>query len=968
MKIDLYLNGNLVEIDKDIDFVLNKQFTELSDLTAIIVDYSKTIKIPMTAKNNELFNYTFKLDRQVLINESVFSYDPTRKIPMTMLFNGSLVMDGYALLNNVNVKDKTYEITLYGQLGKIFNELKDKKLDDYKINTNNNTSFWTKIQMNTKTISDSFLNYYHNLSWNSYNWYDFWGYAPQMIGNTDTIDTSGYEVRSSGEVKNFVDVLNTTRGITYGDIYIGDGLDMNQYCEIRTYMTRPYVYVDKIIQLVQQEINNGDYDGYHLVLDLDWFNSENPYYKDLCFFPGNESIIEEGNSQNGMVTWNNAERTFYFNYTYLPSTTSVELDGYSYTTSNNIVTISDTSGEDIPATITLNCDGIVVRDRITGVGDTSGFNSDGRWAYYNLPNSYNLPLRYIGIYDDADNLLYKLYLCDNNIKSVHEDSGFLYWEHSVYSIGDVWNTLKGMSTKNIVPNTCSWVNGSSSNNYCEVTQVYNFGNIVLNTNKFKFKTGCDIINPLYGGKIVSANISSSDYKTLCPFKNDKYNKTMWNNGATYSLNFRPIQTLTVSSNTYRSGSTWTILDVLGYDFTPFTWLIDYVKKFRLFFDIDYDTKTITLTSKYFDNISYKKMTVDYSKDVSIEPVVDKYRCYNYGYKGNESKKGLKYPAKYDGVNYGDMNRLTDININNETLSLIPDEEESVFIPVKMDCLNWANLNSSSPIQYSNPIFTNKVINTLNKDGEIEYYPFYAFRWANAGRPNQSSTPFYWLSDDTPNQRNTGKYCYLERTSSNGWDTVVEPTQDGSNVYYLKGMSLIPQFDNYIRRTVSLRNFPGTRALRSVEEEYIIPEETENLQDDTVESSYTDPVTGETRVIRRSRAYVSDDENETGTYLFWHTFAIPKEVYNGYLPNNVDGYCVWNRWRNYLDKEIFNPNNKKVTCYVRMSYPDFIKFKFNQLFVIDQNVFLVNKIIDFNPNSTAPTKVELIQINDVDNLK
>ena len=56
-------------------------------------------------------------------------------------------------------------------------------------------------------------------------------------------------------------------------------------------MTRPYVYVDKIIQLVQNEINNGDFNGYTMTLDPDWFNSTNPYYKDLCFFPGNESIV-----------------------------------------------------------------------------------------------------------------------------------------------------------------------------------------------------------------------------------------------------------------------------------------------------------------------------------------------------------------------------------------------------------------------------------------------------------------------------------------------------------------------------------------------------------------------------------------------------------------------------------------------------------------------------------------------------
>jgi hypothetical protein len=52
----------------------------------------------------------------------------------------------------------------------------------------------------------------------------------------------------------------------------------------------------------------------------------------------------------------------------------------------------------------------------------------------------------------------------------------------------------------------------------------------------------------------------------------------------------------------------------------------------------------------------------------------------------------------------------------------------------------------------------------------------------------------------------------------------------------------------------------------------------------------------------------------------------------------------------------------------MSYPEFISFKFNQLVVIDHSVFLVNKIIDFNPNEISATKVELIQVSDVDNLK
>ena len=957
MKIELFLDGNPVEINKDIDFVLNKQFTELTDLTSIIVDYTKTVKVPMTPRNNELFNYVYKLEHQVLMNEDIISYDPSQKINMTMTFNGSIVMDGYAVLNSVNLNEKVYEINLYGQLGSIFSSLKEKVLDEYLNGTN---GWWKTIKMNAQTIVTSFRNAGHSLDWSSENWYDFFGFAPQVIGNSDNFNTSGYEEYGTGEVKNFVDVINTTRNITYADIYVKDGLDFNQYKEIRSYMTRPYVYVDKIIQLVQNEINNGDFNGYTMTLDPDWFNSTNPYYNGLCFFPGNESIIDSGEGVNGLVTWDDSERYMNWPMTYRPSTSTVDLEGYTYNEGNNgLITISSSSGE-ASVTLSLNGDGVVVRDRVNGVGSTSGFNSNGKWAYYNLDNMNQIPVRYIGVYDSNDVLINKLYLVDDRVHSVHKDKAFLHYEHTHTELSGVWNKLKKLNSKNIVPNSCKWINGSSDNNYCEVTQIYNFGNDVLNTNSFKFKVGCDLIN-LSSGTMVKENISHSEYKPLCPFKNNKYKNEVWKNGATWVSYFRPIQSMNVSSNTYRSGSYWTIKDILGREFNPFKWLIDYVKKFRLAFDIDYMARTINLKAGYFNNITYKEITVDYGKDVMIEPIINKYNKVNYGYKSNNSKKGIKY-YKNNGVEYGDFDINTLIDLNNESLSLTPDKDESVFIPEDMKCLYWDNLNSTQSIRYYNPIMTNKVINTLNKDGEIEYYPFFAFRLNNLHNYIQPNVPFYFISDDTPNQKNNGEYTYLEHSS--GW----------INDKYLIGLNIIPQFDNYISRTVSLKSTIVPTAM-SVEDNEIPKPATkgdavgvdETTTDEIVTVEYTDPVTGQKKVIRRPMASGSTVEEETQDFLYWTTFGVPKEVYNGYLPSNIDNYSIYNRWKNYLN-EIFNVHNKKVTCYVRMTYPDFINFKFNQLFVIDNCVFLVNKIIDFNPNSTEPTKVELIQISDVNNLK
>lgn len=904
MKIELFLAGNPVEINKDIDFVLNKQFTDLTDLTSIIVDYSKTIKVPMTPKNNDLFNYVYKLEHQAY----GVTYNPAQKIPMTMCYNGAKVLEGYALLKSVNLKDKTYEIGLYGQMGKIFSMLKERTLANYHTESN---GFWKTVRMNTKAVKDSIDNWSWDLDWSSTDWTDFWGLTPQMIGKSDLIDTTKFEAPGTVDYTDFEEDINTARSITYADLYVKDGLDFNQYLEARSYMCRPYVYVNKLVQLVQAEINNSqEFDGYSLVLDPDWFNNQNPYYQDLCYFPGTESPVDSGEGTNGQVTWKQNELNMGDNgglpYEFLPTVDTNALDGYTYSTSGNTITLTNSvPGQDTTATMTLKANSVMVRDRVTGVLYVGDFNTRGRWAYYNLAVMNIIPIRYIGVYDSNDNLIYKLYLCDNEIHSVYDRNHT--WAHT--TIKDVWATLKKLGPKVVVPESAAWMNGSLANQYCEVTQYYDFGDVVLNTNSFKFKIQCDFID-FWRETVSQENISWSSYESLYPFYSDKYKSKVWTSGATFYGYFKPIQALEVSSNNYRSGSYWTIKDVLGNDFNPFLWLINYVKKFRLFFDIDYISKTITLKGNYFDTVTYKDVTVDYSKDMKVDPVVDEYKRVIYGYRENESRKGTIYNKKY-GVEYGDKEYDTRLDINDETMELSPDKEEGVFIPVIMNALTYRTLKSPhSVLRYTNDLGTSKVITTLTADGDLDYFPFYAFR------DNNAATTYTWyISDDSGNQKNTGSYAYLDHTNNAlnpGWETQVQYVQDGQDVLYLQPMNYIPQFDNYMYHPI-------------------------------VEGGVKD-------------------------YLWWHTFGTPREVYNDYLPSNIECRDVlsyrWNRWL----YEVFSPHNKKVTCYVRMSYPEFINFKFNQLWVIDHCVFLVNKIIDFNPNQVGPTKVELVQISDVDNLK
>lgn len=92
---------------------------------------------------------------------------------------------------------------------------------------------------------------------------------------------------------------------------------------------------------------------------------------------------------------------------------------------------------------------------------------------------------------------------------------------------------------------------------------------------------------------------------------------------------------------------------------------------------------------------------------------------------------------------------------------------------------------------------------------------------------------------------------------------------------------------------------------------------------------------------------------------------PRVSYDG---ANVNTYSsdstIYSRfWKNYI-AEIYNVNNRIVTCYVMLDYLDILSFSFRNFIHIDNTLYHVNKIIDANPATKVPTKVELITIQDI----
>lgn len=123
MKTQLFIENKEVELTDDVQFLLNKQFEDITNPTVIINDWSKTISIPFTESNNRLFGYVYRADRIISSNGTEDSYklmniyfDPTKKLDFKLVYNSFDMMTGYAKMNEIKQINGsgTYDITLFG--------------------------------------------------------------------------------------------------------------------------------------------------------------------------------------------------------------------------------------------------------------------------------------------------------------------------------------------------------------------------------------------------------------------------------------------------------------------------------------------------------------------------------------------------------------------------------------------------------------------------------------------------------------------------------------------------------------------------------------------------------------------------------------------------------------------------------------------------------------------------------------
>ena len=696
--IRLFLENKEVELTEDIEFSINKYFENILKPTEHYVEFSKTVNIPFTQKNNALFGWIYEPDRITTLDTASdpqftgIHFDPYRKIDMRLQEGDNILLKGYAKMLSIDYDGSfgSYSLNLYGELGKVFSELNKMTFDSSEYEDEDD---YNNYYIDGSEYYDEYVNY--NLifnSWNNnhnsmsllprtdskYKNYNVIGWSPLNI-KTDAIDQKSFE--KDGETKTFQEVLEDLKEPTFvestncnAETAIGDGLLPRDIGEFRSYLQQPYIYFNQLLQIVGAKCKSTT--GYEFDLDELWFNSLNPYYYDTVLslknYEQNDEFVQNGYNISSSLWWHLPVQTW----------NSVVTDYVVFSNASEAVQLLNSDYE------SLNLTNI---DRIST-------NTSVKF-YLTLYNNRQL----VPIYDiDMDDAI---------IMSVAFE-GKDYSDSSKKLIMNVQNIVvyPNDMTSTILENLKKAFPGAQF--------VKTNGSIWKTQNEIEFTANLKTVGFSFSGDNVKLLVTARSWKNNNPiygseFTDMRLSTYPWNGaeeGQSIAVNV-------YEESTHRSFSKATLNTLWNNAYKPFEFIMQYCKMFRIGIFADYVNKKlkfIPLTT-YFKDYTIEDWTdkLDKSESYQIQPITYENKFIKFNYDDFDTDINNKYEKTY-GVQYGEKLINTNYVFNNDTEELF----EGVKCPMENtdNVLSWTNLYDNKKIEYSFP--AEKYIYAKDDEGNL----------------------------------------------------------------------------------------------------------------------------------------------------------------------------------------------------------------------------------------------------------
>ena len=151
----LVASGSILDLFDDEDILVSDNITGLFDVGTLPVDFSRTIMLPATKKNNAFFEHVYDISV-----DTPYLFSTNTKVPAYLDFDGIYLASGYLQLNKVVMNGDlgilSYEVSLFGTVSSFARDMNKYYLTDLNtLSSFNHTSSYNSI---TSSWSGSLFN------------------------------------------------------------------------------------------------------------------------------------------------------------------------------------------------------------------------------------------------------------------------------------------------------------------------------------------------------------------------------------------------------------------------------------------------------------------------------------------------------------------------------------------------------------------------------------------------------------------------------------------------------------------------------------------------------------------------------------------------------------------------------------------------------------------------------------------
>lgn len=929
VKVELYINDQLVDIENEEkfaqQFAITYSFSDLSEPDKIVDTYSKTINLPGTSTNNKIFANIWKLD-----SDNIMMFNPSQMSDFRILLNSELWQTGTVQLKSITQSKGvlSYNITLFGKITQIMSILLNGDIEDDKSKLLRNLNFPTKLRhpLTKSTIASLFDGTYYN---GSIYINDYLRYIPCQNGTYEDFDNAKklsfrhiYEEESGsiGKYYTCVPYMFVENRINSQVISNDSGdqqFDEYMTHEYRVEYQRPALKINK---LIEQIISDASTDA-SIYLDSSFFNDSNPYWNDTWLTLSQYTTEEDRGEIIG--------GTDYYSEVYVDTDTTSVTWELPYYQKDGVIQIF---AEDSSTTIyfgnitgqkTVSLEFLIKVDVMSDIYLSKG-------QYTNAP-------AYI-----------------NGYCSVLNDSFSKSFTYNAWNVQAKAHQIEGSSDVYSTPHTFPWYYGITN---IPTATIYPLNKASISTTYYNFA--------VYNG-------------TNENYPNNKYVYTLHNNDIQNRLmtSYKPID----DPNLY---------------FKPFKCNID-VSSLDNTGTISIKVSNIDHRFVYINDGYVARQNKTLPVILTLRPVykptgevygnqANNYYPKQYGWTGNDADITYDFAIR-SGVTVTTKDMLDTTTTQGQILldycKLLgilfeTDNLGNVYLKTRNKFFeNYKILDWSDKVDYSKKIeilpltFDTRMYEMKLKDGESYYEDKYRDEFGIDYGEKRINTGYAFNSE--PKQLfNVGM---IQSVIAN------EP----SRFYYIDNMTItsyptsgIP-LPCYFKKDGDVKTASSgkygllfSNGYTSVGVQTFISEDSSLMMLDDASTNggsmcWLEPATGDAYLdsfktsIDRLPLYTTHKDNVSWD-LGYPRISYDKYTTSTYSPET----CLFSRfWESYIT-EIYNVNNKIMTCKVKLTWNDMIEFSFRNFVSINGTLWHVNKIKNFNPLSDDPVEVELIKVTNIE---